>query len=471
MAIQNFRYNTTIKTLLGNEWKVDLRPADSAAPSPRDMYLAHDGFTLSYKGEGEEFTNPLRSSEVSILMTVTNQDDEDFINSIATDQDQKAVIELFKKEGALYPSYWLGYVWIDTLKMSYGGFPYTVKIAASDSIARFKKYTGFTYNSGTVWGYFQQVFGNYSPLGAIGQSGNVSLSATSMGGNQKIRWASRYWTSGLAAYENFWYKLSTSFSGNATDINTLHNRLDTVSDWLKIWNFRVFLEDGFYKILEFRHQSEGTVNWIDHDTDGVPVSGTTVEVLDVNSGNLNKILDGGIYFFKRPARGSELTYYDTAPSISSPPATTTDSLDFQVDGADSINNDLLENNFGEIWTRILQYNNGVDPASDVTNRVSIDEGVTLHDINYYFQENQDWLYSLPQKYFNGTIRSANYKFSNTLILADERYICNAATLTASSDEWQGEWVKVADLDETPLLSQNADAEIDTQTGLTNLKTQ
>tara|TARA_R110000851_G_scaffold302544_1_gene459379 strand:+ start:135 stop:1547 length:1413 start_codon:yes stop_codon:yes gene_type:complete len=468
----NKRYRAVLKSILGNEWYIDIRPADSNSPQPADMRTDSNGFSLSYKGGGSEISEPLRGSECTVIMIIQNQDEADFVNDIAGEEDQSYVIELLRYDGSqFYTTYWMGYIWADAIQISHGGFPYAVSLKASDSAARFKDYKGMPYNSTRVWEIFQMLFANYSPNGTIDQNGNISLSPSGMGASQNIRLGSSY-TSGqsLQGETNLFYHLSKSYceawvDGQTTPINSFWNRLDIVTDWLRNWGFRICLEDGYYKIIETRYQVGGSISWAEHDSQGVPTGTETTENIQINAGNLHRILDGGKFFFKRQGYQSDLKYI---PSTSSSPTKVDDSRVFNVSGK---NAKRFDSTFGDIWSNQLGHFEAIDdPISNVTNNIANSTTSGPTNLVNIFQNNAEWIYATPQKYFNGTVRSKTLRFVSLLVIGGEKFIPNNLTLNAASDEWSGQWLKVGDLAEVNLLSQNLDAEITNQNDI-NLKVQ
>tara|TARA_R110000851_G_scaffold329438_1_gene501329 strand:+ start:105 stop:1511 length:1407 start_codon:yes stop_codon:yes gene_type:complete len=468
MAVQNKIYRAQIETLKGNSWRVDIRPAKLLAGNTTvEMRTNANGFKLSYKGGGDEFTQPIRGSQVEVVMIIQNKDDEDFIKSIVDSVDQSAVIELSKYDGSNYVSYWTGYLWNNTFKFSYASFPYTVSVKASDSIAMFKNYDGMPNPDGIIWTYFQYVFCGYWSAGTITDDESILLTPAAMGVDYRLRYASTYSVSTApTSNENFWEYMPVNLTGNVGDILAVHNRTLVISDWLRLWGFRVFLEDGYYKLLDIRQQEKGECTWFNYDSDGISTD-QTYESITALAGNNNVIMDGAYTFYKSSARQSVLEYNNTTPNVTAPPNTVTDTRVFSTLG--NVRN--IEQSLSDVWCYIMQIQYPGSSLVNVTNGISVDDGVTYDSVVGHFQNNQEWLYSTAQKYFNGTIVSKDLNFSKLLIIGNEKFIANSITLTGSLDEWSGEWLKVGETTETPLLSQNSDAEIDTQTGLTNLKVQ
>ena len=469
------RYRATIKTELGNEWLVDIRPADSpsGAPSPATFQTLAGGFELQYAGNGEDFTTPIRGSEATVVMVVQNQDDADFALDIASEQDQTYCIELLRKNetGGLYTSWWTGYIWPDKVQISFASFPYSVKLQASDSIARNKNYDGFTYSFTRVWGMFQQLFAAYSPGGSIVQDGNIVPPAAVTGAGQKLRLASTYVSGSSSPGEtNLWYNLVTAYSTpHGLTIYTDYNRLTVLTDWLRNWGCRIFLEGGYYNITEFRYMQQGTIDWAEHDSQGIPTGTTTPEDITKIAGNTHRILDGGKLFFKQPYLRSYLEYID---ATTLPVSKTTDFRPFDVPGSDERNVATMKPSFGDVWSYNLGHSTtGVAPITDVTGNIGNDTTSGPANLVEIFQDNMEWFYTLPQKYFNGSIRSKTLKFSSLLIIGTEKFVCNSATYTASEDVWTGEWVKVGELADNEWMNQNNDAIMMNQNNDANFKFQ
>lgn len=463
----NITYRADVKSELGNDWQLDLRPANMAAGSTREMRTSAEGFSLSYKGSGDNFTQPIRGSELSMIMIIRNTDDEEYISDIATEQDQTYMIQLKKWDGAVYQNYWTGYVWADTIQISYAAYPYTAVIRASDSIARYREYKGYPYNTTPIWGLFQMVLANYSPSGSISQDGNIIPPGATTGANQKIRLGTTY-TSGDSdpSETNLWYympKLGTeTYSG---DINTSANRLGVLSDWLSNWGCTMFLEDGYYKIMEFRDRNTGEVTWAEHDSNGDPTGTETTENLTIQVGTTHKILSGGKFFFKRANRASELVYVNT---VGSSGATSTDTRTFPF-GGNERNVALLDTNFGTIWSNQLKhYLTPTGSQTDITNNIGNNTTTGPASLVDIFQDNMEWFFSLPQKYFSGSVRGPNLNFGSTLVIGKEIYVANNITLSAATDEWEGEWVKIGEEDNVNWLSKTSLEQIDSQTSGDNI---
>ena len=455
------RYRNTVKSILGNEWYVDIRVADSpsGAPTPYTYKSLPDGFTLSYKGSGEEFTSPLRGSEVTVMMIVDNATTAQFVEDMANDQDQTYVIELLRKDisTGFYHTYWIGYVWPEQIQISYAAYPYVVKIAASDSIARLKNYKGFQFSSWNVWGYFQQIFAAYSPSGTIIQDGNIVPPTESSGAMQKLRWGTTYTSGSSSPGENLWYHIpvSQSLVYPSTAINTTHVRFNVLSDWLANWGCRVYLEGGFYKMVEFRNVNTGSITWVNHDGNGDPDGTTTTENIQINAGATHKIMDGARFFFKEPYSRSRITF---VTDTGTPPTESTDLRNFSVLGSNVRNVKEYTFDLGDIWNNQLwwQLNSGSSPVN-ITGNIGNNTTTGPATLVEIFQDNVEWFYALPQKYFDGTIQSATMNFTNLLVIGIEKYFPNSLTFTASTDEWSGEWVKVGEETELLWLNQNNDA--------------
>lgn len=469
----NKRYRAELKSLLGNEYKIDIRPGDSQSPSTHTIDTTPEGFTLEYAGTSTDFREPIKGSEVNVLVIIDDADKQAFISDIASEQSQTYVVEILKKneQDSLFYNYWTGYIWPENVEVTYSAFPYVAKISASDSAGRFKDYKGYPYNANRVWELFQMVFSNYSPSGSIGQDGNIVLSSGSTGTLQKLRFASTY-TSGASSpgETNLWYNLLKSSSeAYPYNINTTHERLAVIKDWLKNWGCRVFLEDGYYKVIEFRYQATGSVTWAEHDSNGTPTGATVSENLVVQAGNKHTILDDGKFYYKQPYRRSELEYIT---GILQGAPKSTDIRIYQISGVNSRSVKQIDDSFGDIWAYTLSHSTtGTGSGTDVTN--GIGNATTFYPASLVdiYQDNLEWFFKLSQKYFSGTVRSKTFRFSNLLVIGKERYLTNSVTLVAATDEWNGEWVKVDEDTDLIWMNQNDDQDMESQSTSGNIKFQ
>jgi hypothetical protein len=115
------------------EWKIDIHQ-DGYSSTVGEFQCDVPGFTLSYKGEVEQRTEPYKTSECSVHFLVEDAASLSLVQDIKNADEQEYSVLIYKG-GDLY---WLGHFIPDNIEWEDAPFPYQVELSATDYISRLK---------------------------------------------------------------------------------------------------------------------------------------------------------------------------------------------------------------------------------------------------------------------------------------------------------------------------------------------
>ena len=134
------RYESTYFSLNGRQYYLEIR--DQNWPSGigvKEADLGVGGCAIHYDMEGEQKYSPIIASKMEIPFLVKDGTDAVFIKNLIEDYNEgDVVVALYIGSSATYAPLWAGYLLMDLGAQQDVGYPYEVKLTATDGLARLK---------------------------------------------------------------------------------------------------------------------------------------------------------------------------------------------------------------------------------------------------------------------------------------------------------------------------------------------
>jgi len=284
-------YYGSLSSFSGDTWKAEIRDASAVITTGTELSLTSNGIVFKYDGDGDEFyTNPLRTSSVSVFFNVNDSTDEAFFEDLSIENEGDKAILIYKNNVL----FWVGRILPDINQ--YNRQPLvntTFEVVATDTLAILDEYTidktWFTNDkiNGvdlvtkilTVTGI--ETFWEQVGVSEFFADGLFTYNTISGSSDHLIDYQFNY----LSFYKDV-SALLTEIYPNFEGTITCKEALENI---LKVFNARMTLSEGMYFITSPQSYSAGTNIVYDvYDTTGTLVTSNASFVHAVSIGTTNR---------------------------------------------------------------------------------------------------------------------------------------------------------------------------------------
>ncbi len=142
MALGNERYRGEFKSDQGVYYRIRIFDSDYSGATVNNFRCDNTGFTLTYKGEGDERYQPIKSSSINFAMYIESASHEtgQFVTLLQTAAQGRFKVEIGRHTSDItdYPTYWRGILTNDIIQIEDVSYPYKIKIKAVDGLSLMK---------------------------------------------------------------------------------------------------------------------------------------------------------------------------------------------------------------------------------------------------------------------------------------------------------------------------------------------
>lgn len=141
MALGNERYRGEFKSDQGVYYRIKIYDSDYTGVTVNSFRCDSTGFKLTYKGEGDERYQPIKSSSINFGMYIEGSSHETglFVNLLQTAEQSRFKVQIDRgTNGVAYTTFWRGILTNDIIQIEDVSYPYKIKVKAVDGLSMMK---------------------------------------------------------------------------------------------------------------------------------------------------------------------------------------------------------------------------------------------------------------------------------------------------------------------------------------------
>lgn len=279
-----------------------------------EMVVDADGFRIEDTGKSKELHDTIIAKVLSFTIQVENQDQEDWIVDLATSEEGRYVIKLYRDTVVKF----IGVLVVDSVQIDNAPKPYNFKLEAVDGIRLLKgvKYvpsyitrgSGSSSSQFSLMTYLADAFAALPTIGQYGLSDNF-LSVS-------LNWWSKEHIDNSQDSGNVLDKTYTFWQtfGKEQEENDFifYDCYKIINEICKAFNCRLYYDEGYYHLEQIGQRDTASVPEIIYSK---PSSGSWTELstastdYDINVDQTNNYhMAGGVIKFLPPLRNVLVSY-------------------------------------------------------------------------------------------------------------------------------------------------------------------
>lgn len=258
------------------DYKIEIIDTDSGTLIG-DMIVNSDGFRIEDTGKGKTLHDTVVSKVVSFTIQVENQDQEDWIVDLATNDEGRYVVKLYRDTNLKF----IGVLVTDNVKIDNAPKPYNFKLEAVDGIKLLKgvKYVpsyitrggGSASSQYSLMRYLADCLEKLPTVGQYGPSDNFLSVALDWWSKEHIEEGQDSGNMFLKTY-TFWQTFGEEQDENDFVFYDCYTIIESI---LKAFNCRMYYDEGFYRIEQIGLRATGSLTEFIY---GPPSSGLFTEL-------------------------------------------------------------------------------------------------------------------------------------------------------------------------------------------------
>ncbi len=448
MALGNERLYGEFRSDQGIYYKIRIYDSEYTGGTSNEFRCDSNGFILTYKGEGDDRYQPIKSSSIEFSFYVEGDSSTPtgaFIDLLKSAAQGRFKVEVGQgTNGTSYPEWWRGIIISDIVELEDESYPRKVKIKAVDGLSLMKD---IPFNRDVYNGSFGQLKGLYSFRNIV-----VNLLRFYTGGivdffsssqtflREMVHWYEDSMPSPGSSNSPWNYSamypygfMDVEYDGNTPVKETPRSAYDALEAILKCWGLRIFQQNGYWHIVHIDNWRNDNSKWyyrrLSYNSSELGSGLLALQYGEESLGNLNNTLNltklsGGVDEYYAPLKKSTAVYGNwTESGLYSEQLTLSEWVSAADMDANLIDLGYIDNSseaylsFNQTFAFTAGDASGVDVNAMYD---SIDVVYMIKVGNYYWDKNNnEW--TTTQKVFNEQIMFAQGLFYNNTWVSTYNY--------------------------------------------------